>query len=186
MSETTVPPPHSPPVPQQGEKFPARSREFAWPRISRAHLPTSHRETSSKSCDAKSQSQSTVPYLRACIRSFGSLSRTRSDHHVQPSQWIHPSYPPESGGSPGTRKCPGKLTKRQVLSRASGAPPSNEDVEGTLSTANSDADPFGFRGGIRTDEELIVLRQRKKGKPLEKYHRKQNEVRSSLVQTLRP
>ena len=79
-----------------------------------------------------------------------------------------------------------KTDTKQVLAKTSGAPPSNEDVEGTLSTANSDADPFGFRGGIRTDEELTVLRQRKKGKPLEKYHRKQNEVRSSLVQTVHP
>jgi len=69
-----------------------------------------------------------------------------------------------------------KLTQKQVLAKTGGAAPSNEDVEGTPSTANFDADPFGFRGGIRTDEELVVLRQRKKGKPLEKYHRKQNEV----------
>lgn len=81
-------------------------------------------------------------------------------------------------------KTSGRLTQKQVVSDTSGAPPSKEDVEGTLSTANSDADPFGFRGGIRTDEELVVLRQRKKGKPLESYHRKQNEVRSSLIQTV--
>jgi len=69
-----------------------------------------------------------------------------------------------------------KLTPKQVLAKRGGPPPSNEDVEGTISTATADADPFSFRNGKKTDEELVVLRQRKKGKPLETYHRKQNEV----------
>jgi hypothetical protein len=75
----------------------------------------------------------------------------------------------------------GRLSRMQVLAGTGRPPPSNEDVEGTLSTVTSDADPFSFRGGIKTDEELVVLRRRKKGKPLENYHRKQNEVRSSFV-----
>lgn len=75
----------------------------------------------------------------------------------------------------------GELTQSQVLPKTGGPSPSNEDVEGTLPTSSSDADPFSFRCGIKTDEELNVLRQRKKGKPLEKYHRKQNEVRSLFV-----
>lgn len=70
----------------------------------------------------------------------------------------------------------GKLTQKQVLAKTDGIPPSNGDVEGTPSAAIADADPFSFRNGKKTDEELVVLRQRKKGKPLENYHRKQNEV----------
>lgn len=55
-------------------------------------------------------------------------------------------------------------------------PPSNGDLEGSMSTGIRNVDPFSFRNGIKTDEELVDLRQRKKGKPLESYHRKQNEV----------
>lgn len=69
-----------------------------------------------------------------------------------------------------------KLTQKQVLAKTGVSRPSDEDVESTLSTAISNADPFRFRSGKKTDEELVVLRQRKKGKPLESYHRKQNEV----------
>jgi hypothetical protein len=79
-----------------------------------------------------------------------------------------------------------KLTQEQVLAKTGGPPPSGEDVESTLSTAIVDADPFSFRNGRKTDEELVVLRQRKKGKPLENYHRKQNEVRSLSSRTARP
>lgn len=69
-----------------------------------------------------------------------------------------------------------KLTQPQVLSKTNGSP---GDVENTI----SEVDPFSFRGGLKTDEELMVLRRRKKGKPLENYHRKQNEVRSSFPRT---
>lgn len=63
--------------------------------------------------------------------------------------------------------------QNQVLAKRGEPPSSDGDVEGT---GIRDADPFSFRNGIKTDEELIVLRQRKKGKPLESFHRKQNEV----------
>lgn len=63
-------------------------------------------------------------------------------------------------------------------------PPSNGDVEGTASTELRDADPFSFRNGIKTDEELVVLRQRRKGKPLESYHRKQNELIGNLLKPM--
>jgi len=42
-------------------------------------------------------------------------------------------------------------------------------------------DPFKFRRGIVPDEELSQLRQRRKiGKNLERYQRKQNEVRAVI------
>ena len=77
------------------------------------------------------------------------------------------------------------LTQKQGLAKTGGPPPSNEDVESVLSTAIADTDPFSFRNGRKTDEELVVLRHRKKGKPLENYHRKQNEVRSLFFRTVR-
>jgi hypothetical protein len=77
------------------------------------------------------------------------------------------------------------MTQKQVFIMSK-SPPSNGDVEGTLSTAISHADPFSFRSGIKTDEELVVLRRRKKGKTLESYHRKQNEVRPSFVRLFAP
>ena len=77
-----------------------------------------------------------------------------------------------------------ELTQQQVLAKPGGSPPSNEDVENTVSTTIADTDPFSFRGGLKTDEELIVLRRRKKGKPLETFHRKQNEVRSLFIRTI--
>jgi len=77
-----------------------------------------------------------------------------------------------------------KLTQKQVLAKTGRPPPSNGDVENVLSTAIADVDPFGLRNGRKTDDELVVLRQRKKGKPLENYHRKQNEVRSLFFQAV--
>jgi hypothetical protein len=87
--------------------------------------------------------------------------------------------------SSNARRRRGRVDTKQVFA-TDGSPPSNKDVEGTPSTAISNPDPFSFRSGIKTDEELVGLRQRKKGKPLEKYHRKQNEVRSLFALTLRP
>lgn len=78
------------------------------------------------------------------------------------------------------------LTQIQVLANVGGPSPSHGDVESTMSTAIPDADPFSFRNGRKTDEELVVLRQRKKGKPLENYHRKQNEVQSLFLSTACP
>lgn len=48
------------------------------------------------------------------------------------------------------------------------------------SSTSETADPFSIRNGLKTEEELVDLRQVKKsGKRLEKYHRKQNDVRFS-------
>jgi hypothetical protein len=52
------------------------------------------------------------------------------------------------------------------------------DIEGfsvSSSTARL-ADPFMFRDAVKTDAQLAELRRRKKGKRLEKYHRRQNNV----------
>lgn len=85
---------------------------------------------------------------------------------------------------PGRR---GKADPKHVLTtKDMGPPPSNVDVEGNTSAEIFDADPFSFRNGIKTDEELVVLRRRKKGKPLESYHRKQNEVRSLFFRAIYP
>ncbi|KIJ66447.1 hypothetical protein HYDPIDRAFT_129314 [Hydnomerulius pinastri MD-312] len=46
-------------------------------------------------------------------------------------------------------------------------------------------DPYMFRGGLKTDEELSQLRRRHKtGKRLEKYHRKQNDLIVSLLKSM--
>jgi len=43
-------------------------------------------------------------------------------------------------------------------------------------------DPYMIRVGLKTDEELSQLRRRHKtGKRLERFHRRQNDVRFSLV-----
>lgn len=58
------------------------------------------------------------------------------------------------------------------------------DVEGAIPSGIHEADPYSFRHGIKTDQELVVLRQRKKGKPLESYHRKQNELIGNLLKPM--
>ncbi|KAF9654436.1 CDF-like metal transporter [Thelephora ganbajun] len=83
-----------------------------------------------------------------------------------------------TSGSTGTQSTPQSPT----LAKTGGSPPSNGDVEST--TAIPDPDPFSFRSGIKTDEELVVLRRRKKGKPLESYHRKQNELIGNLLKPM--
>ena len=40
-----------------------------------------------------------------------------------------------------------------------------------------DDDPFKFRSAYKSDDQLSELRRRRKGKPLERYHRHQNHVR---------
>ena len=74
--------------------------------------------------------------------------------------------------------CPSKIEGGLTQNQAGGSKPGpSGDVEVTASAGIPDSDPFSFRNGIKTDEELTTLRQRKKGKTLESYHRKQNEVR---------
>ena len=42
-------------------------------------------------------------------------------------------------------------------------------------------DPFNFGHGLKTDAEIAEIRNRKRGKPLANYHRKQNAVGSLLL-----
>jgi hypothetical protein len=51
----------------------------------------------------------------------------------------------------------------------------NVDIERTSSNALP-ADPFQFRDGLKTEGELAEVRRRKKGKQVEQYHRRQNDV----------
>ena len=55
----------------------------------------------------------------------------------------------------------------------------NEDLErGSSSSVLAQPDPFLFRDALKTSPQLADLRQRRKtGKRLEKYHRRQNNVR---------
>ena len=41
-------------------------------------------------------------------------------------------------------------------------------------------DPYDFRNGIKSEADLAHMRKTKRGKGLESYHRKQNNVRLSL------
>jgi hypothetical protein len=50
-----------------------------------------------------------------------------------------------------------------------------KDVELTANVHKVD-DPFSFRRGLKSDGELAELRRRRKGKRLEMFHRKQNDV----------
>jgi len=114
-----------------------------------------------------------VPYFRACIRSFGSPPEIMSDPTsgstgpVPRSSVCHLSMPGTSGGTDGNQA---------LAARAGRSPPSDKDVENTPSTPLQTPTHSVFANGKKTDEELVVLRRRKKGKPLENYHRKQNEV----------
>ncbi|EJD55411.1 CDF-like metal transporter [Auricularia subglabra TFB-10046 SS5] len=48
-----------------------------------------------------------------------------------------------------------------------------------------DADPFGLRAGLKTDDELTALRSRgKKGKRIENYHRGQNNLIEALLKPM--
>jgi hypothetical protein len=55
----------------------------------------------------------------------------------------------------------------------------NDDLErGSSSSVLAQPDPFLFRDALKTSPQLADLRRRRKtGKRLEKYHRRQNEVR---------
>ena len=50
----------------------------------------------------------------------------------------------------------------------------HKDIEQSPKTPEKD--PFAFRNALKTDDELALLRKSQRGKPLETYHRKQNEV----------
>ncbi|KDQ63008.1 hypothetical protein JAAARDRAFT_29002 [Jaapia argillacea MUCL 33604] len=57
-----------------------------------------------------------------------------------------------------------------------------KDIEGMLTTAVED--PFKFRDGVKTEEELAALRRRKSGKRLEKFHRNQNDLIAALLKSM--
>ncbi|CCL98147.1 uncharacterized protein FIBRA_00141 [Fibroporia radiculosa] len=62
-----------------------------------------------------------------------------------------------------------------------------KDVEVARSTGSVVAvqpDPYAFRNGISTDEQLASYRRKRSGKQLETYHRKQNDLITSLLKTL--
>ncbi|KAH7905744.1 CDF manganese transporter [Hygrophoropsis aurantiaca] len=59
------------------------------------------------------------------------------------------------------------------------------DVEMTPRLTETQPDPYSFRGGYKTDDELSQLRHRRKtGKRLEKFHRKQNDLIVSLLKPM--
>ncbi|KAI5119059.1 hypothetical protein M0805_001518 [Coniferiporia weirii] len=49
---------------------------------------------------------------------------------------------------------------------------------------DSDVDPYMIKHGLRTEEQLSELRHRKKGRNLEHYHRKQNDLIYSLLKPM--
>ncbi|KZT07677.1 CDF-like metal transporter [Laetiporus sulphureus 93-53] len=75
---------------------------------------------------------------------------------------------------------PGVLPIRASQSDGS-IPTLRVDVEQTRATGS---DPFSFRDGLKTDEELASLRKRKAGKHLERYHRKQNDLIASMLKSM--
>ncbi|KIJ07922.1 hypothetical protein PAXINDRAFT_173201 [Paxillus involutus ATCC 200175] len=62
----------------------------------------------------------------------------------------------------------------------------NQDVEmEPQASVAKHPDPYMFRDGLKTDDELSQLRRRHKtGKHLEKYHRKQNDLINSLLKSM--
>lgn len=60
----------------------------------------------------------------------------------------------------------------------------NEDVEAGSSLVLQQQDPFLFRDALMDDAQLAELRHRKKGKRLEKYHRRQNNLIASLLKPM--
>ncbi|KAJ3527884.1 hypothetical protein NM688_g8066 [Phlebia brevispora] len=46
------------------------------------------------------------------------------------------------------------------------------------------SDPYAFRNGILTEDELAILRKRKRGKAIERYHRRQNDLISALLKPM--
>ncbi|KAI0348241.1 CDF-like metal transporter [Trametopsis cervina] len=59
-----------------------------------------------------------------------------------------------------------------------------KDVEGSPKSLDLHADPFDMRNSYKTEEELNDLRKRKQGKRLASYHRRQNELITSLLKPM--
>ncbi|EGN93650.1 hypothetical protein SERLA73DRAFT_189385 [Serpula lacrymans var. lacrymans S7.3] len=61
----------------------------------------------------------------------------------------------------------------------------SDDIEMVMQAAdNSQPDPFEFQKSLKSDAELSQLRRRHKGKRLEKYHRRQNDLILSLLKSM--
>ncbi|KAJ7597750.1 CDF manganese transporter [Mycena floridula] len=59
------------------------------------------------------------------------------------------------------------------------------DIERNSDSSSSGAlDPFQLRDGYKNDEELSELRHRRKGKVIAKYHRRQNDLITSLLKPM--
>lgn len=59
------------------------------------------------------------------------------------------------------------------------------DVEGDPASVTTErSDPYHLQNGIKTSDELAGLRKRREGRALEKYHRKQNDLISSLLKSM--
>lgn len=60
----------------------------------------------------------------------------------------------------------------------------SRDIEQSPKSPDPVVDPFDIRNGLKSDEELAQIRQRKHGKHLETYHRKQNDLIASLLKPM--
>ncbi|THH10534.1 hypothetical protein EW145_g1262 [Phellinidium pouzarii] len=68
-------------------------------------------------------------------------------------------------------------------SDTSANPIDHRDIEGRLALV--ERDPYMFKGSLKTKEQLGELRRRKKaGKNLERFHREQNDLISSLLKSM--
>ena len=67
------------------------------------------------------------------------------------------------------------VTDLRRLGRAADA-----DAESPTSRVSTSNDPYNIGHGLKTDAEIAELRDRKRGKRLADYYRKQNNVRVSL------
>ncbi|KAL4253625.1 Cation Diffusion Facilitator Transporter [Abortiporus biennis] len=108
----------------------------------------------------------------------------QSDSHTLSSRLAlsvpdSPSAETIANGS-GSKNPMSKDTKDADVERASVSSPN-----GLNSYAESAApDPFSFRSSIKSDQELAELRRRRKGKRLEKYHQRQNDLISYLLKPM--
>lgn len=93
---------------------------------------------------------------------------------------MHHSTP---SSSPEVRLCPQNTLRTQyhAIQSPNVSPVNRDDIEMEPRAPDSLSDPYTLRAGLKTDEELSQLRRRhKRGKSLESYHRKQNDVRVHL------
>lgn len=54
-------------------------------------------------------------------------------------------------------------------------------VERASSSPTLHKDPFNLRTAYKNDDQLSELRKRRKGRPVEQYHRRQNTVSTPLA-----